>query len=104
MLLGGWLLISAFVWYHVPAQHANAFIVGGLIVLVALLATAYRPLRYANMVLSIWLFLSALLLTQQSAATAWNNGLVGVVVFLLSRVAGRELRYGAPQRPHAPAT
>jgi len=102
LLLGAWLVVSVFVWYHVPAEHANTLIVGGLIILTALVAMAYRPLRYVNMVLAIWLFISALMLTQQSAATAWNNGLVGVAVFLLSLVAGRQLARFTPQQPHAP--
>jgi hypothetical protein len=103
LLLGAWLLVSAFVWHHTPAEYTNTLIVGGLIVLVALLALAYRPLRYANLILAFWLFLSALLVTQ-SAATAWNNGLVAVAVFLLSLVTGRELRRYVPQQPHAPTT
>lgn len=96
LLLGVWLVISAFVWRHTPEQQTNAWIVGVLVAVIALVAIGRERARYVNTVLSIWLFVSIWALPTALEATQWNHGLVALAVFIFSlvpnappRLAGR---------------
>lgn len=89
-LLGIWLIISAYVWPHVVGQVTNAWIVGILAIVLAGLATYSAPqARYGNTVLGIWLFLSAFIVATMSAATMWNDLIVGALMFIFSLVPNR---------------
>ena len=100
LLLGFWLLVSAFIWSHTTPERANSWIVGALVVVVAVVAEHRSPARRVNTALSIWLFVSVWVLPHHSAATRWNNALVAVAVFLISLVPGDE-RHAAPSRTPA---
>ena len=96
LLLGVWLVISAFVWQHTLEQQTNAWIVGVLVAVFALVAIGREQARYLNTALSIWLFVSIWALPTVAEATQWNHGLVALAVFIFSlvpnappRVAGR---------------
>lgn len=102
ILLGAWLFISAFAWGHTPAQFNNAWIVGLLVAGFAAAATRVDWARYVNAILAVWLFLSTWILATTAAATAWNNFIVAVAIFLVSLIGGPQpvRRRGArPARP-----
>jgi hypothetical protein len=90
LVLGVWLFISAFVWTHSHAQMTNTWILGVLTVIFALIAMRIRQVRYLNSLLAVWLFISAFALPRMNQGTAWNNALLGVVIFFLSLVPSDE--------------
>lgn len=85
--LGIWLFVSAFLWHHGSWQFHNTWIVGLVMVLVALIALRVPAWRFVNGLVGIWLVMSGIGLPSISAATTWNNGLVGIAIFIGS-VAG----------------
>ncbi len=98
VVLGVWLFISAFAWAHVPAQRANAWILGVLFVVFALVAASREAAaRWVNTVLAVWLFISVWALPHQSLGTQWNDALVAIAVFLLSLVPERGAAAPLPQ-------
>lgn len=102
IVLGAWLFISAFLWQHSTAQHANALILGVLCVIFAAIALSAPSARYLNTVLAIWLFISVWALPHMRVGTMWNHALVAIAIFLLSLVPGREeLGVGGQQEHHA---
>ncbi len=86
VLLGAWLFISAFVWYHTPLQRNNTWICGVICVVVALVAMAVPWARYLNTLLAIWLFISAWALVSATPGTIWNNVLCAIAIFVVSLV------------------
>jgi hypothetical protein len=86
ILLGLWLLASAFLWPHTDAQQANACIVGLLLAGSSALALRFAELRWAATLLSVWLFLSVWALPTPDAATAWNHLLLAITAFVLTLV------------------
>jgi hypothetical protein len=89
ILLGSWLLVSAFLWPHVPPQFRNSWSVGALCIVVATLARSVPTLRYGNTILGLWLTVTTLLGPAASALTTWNNVLVGVAIAVFSLFSGR---------------
>jgi hypothetical protein len=86
LVLGAWLFISAFLWPHTEAQRTNAWVVGALVVAASLVSARLPQARYANTVLSVWLFLSVWVLPTMMPGTVWNNLLVAVALFVASMV------------------
>ena len=84
IVLGVWLFISAFAWPHTHAQMNNAWGLGVLAVVFALVAMAIPWVRYLNTLLAIWLFISAWALPTQNSGTLWNNVLVAIAIFIVS--------------------
>lgn len=105
LLLGFWLLISAFVWGHTVPERANSWIVGALVIAIALVASSVPAARWINTALSAWLFVSVWALPHHSVATRWNNALVAIAVFAISLVPGADQRHteGAPSSGAAPS-
>lgn len=87
VVLSVWLFVSAFVWPHTPAQRTNAWIVGVVGAVVALVALGQPRVRWLNTALAVWLFISPFALRTSSAATTWNCLLVGGAMFVLTLVA-----------------
>jgi hypothetical protein len=95
-LVGAWLFASAFLWPHGFAQLHNAWLVGALVMACAAAAlTGYERARQVTAALSIWLFVSNLILPT-GLETAWNHALVAVVLFFLSRIPTGRARPLAP--------
>ncbi len=81
-----WLFISAFIWPHTPSQYTNTWLMGIVIFAVALIAVGATGFRFLNTAAGAWIVISAFVLPTISAATRWNNFIVGVVVVILSLV------------------
>ncbi len=82
--LGLWLFASAFLWPHTSHEQMTAVVLGILIVLAAVWAMFAHGVHYLNTLFAIWLFFSTVNTRHASAATAWNNVIVAVLVFALS--------------------
>ena len=87
--LGVWLFISAFIWPHTPEQFSNAWIVGLLVVAFAAISLRVELARYACTLIAVWLFFSNWILPTEAEATAWNNIIVSISVFVASLAAGQ---------------
>jgi len=84
--LGIWLFISTFVWRHSHAQFTNTWIMGIIVTAAAVIALSVPAWRYVNTAAGLWLIISGFALPRLTAGTAWNNIIVGVLVFLISLV------------------
>lgn len=104
ILLGVWLFISAFAWSHTSAQFTNAWLVGLLVAGFAAAALRVEWARYVNTVLAVWLFLSNWILATAAEATAWNNIIVAIAIFVVSLVGPQPVRRtrARPARPARP--
>jgi hypothetical protein len=79
-----WLFASAFLWPHPRAQLHNAWVVGLLVVTLAVAGMdGLRWGRYLNAVLGAWLIISALFFSPAAGATYWNHTLVGIAILAL---------------------
>ena len=86
VVLGAWLLASAFLWPHNPLQFRNTWSVGALSVVVAALALSVPLLRYGNALLGVWLLCTTIWAPRIAASTLWNNALVGVALAVFTLV------------------
>ena len=94
LLLSGWLVVSAFAWDG-GASRVNAAVVGYLVFVFTLLATAFDGVRALNTVLGLWLLVSVWLVPPAGALMRFHTGGVAVLVLLLSLVSTR----GGVRRP-----
>ncbi len=94
LLLSGWLVVSAFAWDG-GATRVNAAVVGYLVFVFTLLATAFDGIRALNTLLGVWLLVSVWLLPPHGALMRFNTGGVAVLIVLLSLVSSR----GGVRRP-----
>jgi hypothetical protein len=102
VLLGIWLVMSAFLWPHSTGQFWNAISVGLLVAALALIASETFPAaRYFNTALGAWLIISAFTMHAARAGTIWNHFLVGLTVAVCSVFPNlpeiRRPRSGLPQ-------
>lgn len=88
LLLSGWLVFSAFAW-DAGAPRVNAAVVGYLVFVFSLVATALDGVRALNTLLGLWLLASVWLLPAALPAMRWNTALVALAVLLLSLVSSR---------------
>jgi hypothetical protein len=79
IVLGVWLVISAFIWPHGSVQSTNTWVSGALCVAGALLLVKVPEARYFNALLGVYLFVSSWILPG-SMGTLMNNLLVGVAI------------------------
>ena len=84
LLLGVWLVISAFLWTHSHEQFGNTCAVGVASAVVAALAMGSPRLRWINGVVALWLFVSAFVLPHATVGTIWNGVIVAVIMFSVS--------------------
>jgi hypothetical protein len=83
IMLGTWLVFSAFAWPHAPPQAINAGLVGAGLIVFGALSYFYRWARAAVVALAVWLFVFTILGGPATRLTFWNNGLCALVVFVL---------------------
>jgi hypothetical protein len=94
ILVGTWLVISAFAWRHTPVQMANAVACGGLAVVLALVSVYWERARYLAGLLSVWIFFAALFTLRLREMTLWNNAVCAIALFLCSLVGDGRLESG----------
>jgi len=87
IILGLWLFLTAFAWRHAPAAWANTWIVGLLVVAVAIWGLTYRGLWRVNALLGLWLIVAAFVFPHLLTASRWNNAVVGFLVMIVSLIA-----------------
>jgi hypothetical protein len=92
LILGLWLFVSAFVWPRTGATFANAWIVGLLAAVFAVMGMARGPARFANTALSAWLLVSVVALPHRSSIGRWNDLAVAALMLVLSLVPGTMYR------------
>jgi SPW repeat-containing protein len=91
VLAGIWLIIAPFVLgYSSGDPYWNDIVFGAIVAVLAAVRAlgAYRQvwMSWLNMLIGAWLFASAFWL-DQTATAAWNDVILGIVVFLLGMVA-----------------
>jgi hypothetical protein len=92
VILGGWLLLSAFLWLHSFEQSRNSMIVGGACAVMAAIALRAPDLRFVNLGIAFWLFVSVWVLPIHHDATFWNNLIVSVLMSAAALLPDRTLR------------
>ena len=103
IVLGLWLVISAFLWPHSMGQQTNAWVVGILTIAFALLAAGRDDLRYLVTALAVWLFASIWVVPSIRIATLWNNGIVAAGLFVFSLIPNLRAGTTRPRRLVRPA-
>ena len=98
IILGIWLVISAFIWPHTYEQTTNTWIVGILCVVFSVISLRVPEVQYLNTILAIWLFISVWVLPTADPRTRWNHTLVSIAIFLCSLAPGY-IRRSGPTRP-----
>jgi hypothetical protein len=88
LMLALWLFSSAFAWPRSGAAFANAWIVGLLSAVVAVVGMTRARARFANTALSAWLLVSAAVLPHRSHLGRWNDAIVALAMLLLSLIPG----------------
>jgi hypothetical protein len=85
VLLGAGLVASGFLWPHAHSQFVNAFVTGGFVVAVSLLAALWLPvLRWANVALSLWLFFATIFLPTVDGGTVLFNFVISMLVLTVA--------------------
>ena len=84
MLLGTWLVVSAFMWPHVTWQKANAIACGALVIGLSALSFYSTTARRLSTLVAIWLFVSAVFTLGLREVTLWHNAVVAIVIFTVS--------------------
>jgi ABC-type transport system involved in multi-copper enzyme maturation permease subunit len=84
LILGVWLIISAFVWPHLAQAQINTWVLGVIIAGVALVSFAVPMFRWVNALAAVWLFFSTFAVRHETVGTVWNNVIVAIVVFIVA--------------------
>ena len=102
IILGLWLVVSAFAWPHAPGQFTNAWMMGVIAAGSAAIALSVPGFRLVNTFVGIWLVISVYALPRFSGATALNNVVVGLLIAIASLAGpGRTVRLGDELRSPA---
>jgi hypothetical protein len=99
IVLGAWLIISAFAWAHSLDDALVTVIAGALILGSGVGGFVAQDLRHVEASVALLLVLSAVVVPHLSALTAWNNTLLGALTFALTFAKVDE----AGHRMHWPA-
>jgi hypothetical protein len=92
LILALWLFFSAFVWPRTASSFTNAWLVGLLAAVFAVVGMTNAKARFANTALSAWLVVAAFVLPQRSPVARWNDLAVAVAMLFLSLVPGTMYR------------
>lgn len=89
LILGIWLFIAPWIWSSHMSAGWNAWILGVIIVVMALWALSAPAMAFpewVNVIAGIWLFIAPWVLGYYAVthSAAWNQWVVGVIVFVLS--------------------
>lgn len=102
ILLGALLVASGFLWPNGPAVKASLVATGIASMGIAIAALFYPVLRYVNTALSIWLFVSALVLPHVSTASISTTIFLSVTMFIVSLLPTK--LPPVPQKPVPPSS
>jgi hypothetical protein len=105
VLAGIWLILSPWIVNYTNADSAwNPIVFGAIVAVLALVraggAFKAQALSLINMLIGVWLFISAFWLADSGQAS-WNVGILGVVVFFLAAFSLAASDEGRP--PAVPA-
>lgn len=103
LILGIWLIISAFAWPHTAGEQTNAWILGVLIAIASIWAMFAPGVRFLNTIFSIWLFFATIAIMHSQAGTLWNNLIAAIIVFVMSLIpsGAMTMRTGGRRAIHA---
>jgi len=99
LVLGAWLLVSAFMWPHAEAQFIFTIIVGAVLTIVSPFEVGSPRVRLINTAAGAALIIAAVVLPRTTIVTLWHNVLLGFIVLGVSF-------FGPPHgitRPRPPA-
>lgn len=88
LVLGVWLIISAFIWPHSAAAQVNTWVLGIIIAAIAVIAYGVPQLRWLNALAAVWLFFSTFAIRHDTVGTVWNNVIVAIIVFAVAIAGG----------------
>jgi hypothetical protein len=86
ILLGVWLIFSAFAWPNRPPLEGCIIAAGLGFAIFGALSTRFAWARSTVVALAVFLFLALVLSKPANAFTFWNNALTALVVFVISLV------------------
>lgn len=92
LIVALWLFFSAFAFPRFSASFTNAWVVGLLAAIFAVIGMTNARARFANTALSAWLLVSAFVLPLRSPSARWNDLVVAIVMLMLSLVPGTMYR------------
>ena len=92
LIVGLWLIVSAFVWPHNTVQLVNALLVGTGCAVAAVYATRTPHFRYVNVGLGLWLYASGWFVPVAQTATLNNHAIVSAIMVLIALVPNRSER------------
>jgi hypothetical protein len=95
VLVGGWLVASAFLWPHSQGQLTNTCASGLLCVVTAALSGAAPRFRLLNTAVAVWVLITAFSIPRIGGATLWNNVAVAVAMFVVSLLPASSAHTGS---------
>src|SRR5215813_8041196 len=84
VVLGGWLIISAFAGPHNLAVQTNTWLVGVILIAAGAAQLRGRQAAWLSGAAAAWLFVWSVILPLKTVASGWCNTLVALSVVMLS--------------------
>jgi hypothetical protein len=92
VVVGAWVVLSAFIWHHTVPSRSNTWICGVLVMIFSLVALRAPRARFLTTAVAVWFFITSFTVPTVSAATVWSNWISAVVIFFISLVPGGYFR------------
>ena len=107
IIAGLWVLVSPWVLHYAttnPSLRTDDVVVGIIVAILAAIRAFGDPraawLSWINLLLGIWLFISAFIWSTPAAgAPFWNNIIMGVIVFVLGALSASAIPGRTFSRP-----
>ncbi len=88
IVMGAWLLFSAFGWTHLRWEQLNTAVVGGTVLVCSLGALIFPVLRWVTVLASAWLIVSSFFVPHFTVGTPVNDIVVGLNALVCGLVPG----------------
>jgi heme A synthase len=88
VLIGVWLVVSAFAWPHSAAMTRYTVACGVLTAILAIAMLYFRPARYFNLVVAALLFSTSAMMSPRTDPTFWNNLIAAISIFVATLLGG----------------
>lgn len=90
VLIGLWIMVAPEVFYFQKTEANNHFIVGSLVVTMAIAAIweVNRSFRYFNLVAGIWMTVAPLILSFVTQEAIWSSIVSGILLIIFSLIKG----------------